>query len=597
MEKITVVLIGNPNTGKTSLLNALTGMSLHVGNWPGKTVQKREGVFRHGDNLINIVDLPGTYSVKPYSEEEKVTDDFLQNGHVDVVIQVVDVNVLARNLIMAYEIAALGKKVVLAFNFNKEARRHGFEINTDKIGQILELPVVAVEANKGTNKDKLIEVVAALAKTKHKKPKYLDRLKNNDGTIDREKSLDFFRDRISPHYDDSSVWQKAKIIDKLVMNRFSALPIFILVMFLVFSFIFAISNPLVNLISVFFAKIADTMPTTMPPLLHSFVTSGLIGGIGTVLSFAPLIFTLFFMIAIIEDSGYLGRTVVLSDRFFQKFGISGHSFIPMILGFGCNVPAILATRTIKNHKERLIAILSNSFISCGARLPVYALFAGIFFPKHAALVIFGLYTLGIMVNLIASMIMARFIKNNEPATLILELPPYRLPVFRNVIKHAWYHTREFIQKASTTIFVAVIVIWFFASIPFGVAYGSHFSLAGRIGEFIAPIFRPLGFGHWTYVISLIFGTSAKEVIIGTLGTLHSVSTEGLINILPQTLSTASALSFLVFVSLYTPCVAAISAVKKETGRWKYAVLQPLTTVVVAWVLAFIVYHIILIFAH
>jgi len=598
VNKITVALIGNPNTGKTSLLNSLTGMSLHVGNWPGKTVQKREGIFVSGNNSIHVVDLPGTYSIKPYSEEEKVTDDYLKNGHVDVVVQVVDVNVLARNLIMTHEIVALGKKVVLAFNFNKEAQKHGFEIDAQKISEVLSLPIVCIEANKGLNKDELIRTVIATNQKKYVRPSYLDNLcDDNKSNVNRQKTLDFFEDNISPYYDDKSVWRKIKLIDKFVMNKFTAFPIFLLVMFLIFSLIFQVSNPLVNLIGLFFAKIAAIVPESLPPLLHSFITGGLIGGIGTVLSFTPLIFTLFFMIAIIEDSGYLGRTVVLADSFFQKFGISGHSFIPMILGFGCNVPAILATRTIKNHKERLIAILSNSFISCGARLPVYVLFAEIFFSKHAALVIFGLYLLGVIVNLVASAILARFIKNNEPTTLILELPPYRLPVLKNVLKHAWYHTREFIQKASTTIFWAVIVIWFFASIPLGVEYGSHLSLAGRFGEFVAPIFQPLGFGHWTYVVSLIFGASAKEVIIGTLGTLHNVSTTGLINVLPQTLSTAGALSFVVFVSLYTPCVAAISAVKNETGKWKYAILQPLTTIGVAWVLAFVTYRISLVFTH
>ncbi|PIS07480.1 ferrous iron transport protein B [Candidatus Berkelbacteria bacterium CG10_big_fil_rev_8_21_14_0_10_43_13] len=596
MNDITVALIGNPNTGKTSLINSLTGLSLHVGNWPGKTVQKKEGSFKSGQNLIHLVDLPGTYSVKPYSEEEKVTDDFLKYGHVDVVIQVIDVNVLARNLIMTHEIVALGKKVVLAFNFNTEAKKRGLKIDLQKICQKLSLPVVAIEANKGINKKKLIETVIKVSQQDFCRPSYLSSLlDSNKKNVDREKALDFFNKEISPFYDDNSIWQKIQSIDRIVMNKFTAFPVFLLVMFLIFKLIFTISNPLISTIGLFFEKIAAVMPTSLPPLLHSFITGGLIGGIGTVLSFAPLIFTLFIMIAIIEDSGYLGRTVVLSDRFFQKFGISGHSFIPMILGFGCNVPAILATRTIKNHKERLIAILTNSFISCGARLPVYALFAGIFFPNRASVVIFGLYFLGILVNLTASAILARFIKNNESATLILELPPYRMPVFSNVLKHAWYHTRGFIQKASTTIFFAVIIIWFFASIPFGVDYGSRLSLAGKIGEFISPIFQPLGFSHWTYTISLLFGISAKEIIIGTLGTLHSVSADGLIQILPQTISKAGALSFLVFVSLYTPCVAAISVMKKETGKWKYAIIQPLTTIVVAWLFAFATYRIALAF--
>ncbi|HLC43662.1 MAG TPA: ferrous iron transport protein B [Patescibacteria group bacterium] len=595
-KEITIALIGNPNTGKTSLLNSLTGMSLHVGNWPGKTVEKKEGTFKFRGETIHIIDLPGTYSIKPYSEEEKVSDNYIKNGDADVIIQVVDINTLPRNLIMAYEILALNKKVILAFNFNEEAKKKGLAIDVAKIGHLLEVPVVCIEANRGKNNDALLEAVVSTVKGEFKQPQYLKSLCLGTSTeIDRVKAMAFFTDKIKPYYRDTSLQSRIRRADRIILNKYSSFPIFLLVMILMFKIIFAVSGPLIGIMNSFFENLATRIPTTLPSYIHSFIENGLLGGIGTVLSFAPLIFFLFSMIAILEDSGYLGRTVILVDRLFQKFGISGRSFIPMILGFGCNVPAILATRTIKNHKERTIAIMTSSFISCGARLPVYALFAGIFFPKHAVAVISGLYALGIVVNLIVSLILSRLIKNNEPKSLIIELPPYRFPVLKNILKHAWLHTREFMHRAATFIFVVVLIVWLFASLPLGVEYGSRESWIGQFGQSIAPVFSPLGFGYWTFAVALIFGLLAKEVVIGTLGTLYGVSTVGLASVLPSDISLLGVISFLVFVSLYTPCVAAMVTIRKESGRLSLAIAQPIIAVLIAWTAAFITYRIGLLF--
>ncbi len=308
------------------------------------------------------------------------------------------------------------------------------------------------------------------------------------------------------------------------------------------------------------------------------------------LTFTPLIFVLFLMIALLEDSGYLGRTVVLVDPLFKNLGITGRTFIPMILGFGCNVPAIMATRTIKDRRERLIAIMTNSFISCGARLPVYLLFTGIFFPQHAGLVVMLLYVSGIFIAFAASLILSKLLKSETYNSLIIELPPYRKPSVKNVLKHAWYHTKEFIKKAGTIILGAVIIIWILASLPWGVPYGSGESLLGKLGHFMSPVFAPLGFGHWSFSVALIFGLASKETIIGTLGTLYGVGQAALISAIPAHITPLGALSFMFFVLLYIPCIATIAVVRQESGSWKYAFFQTIATISIAWIVSFLVYR-------
>lgn len=589
--QVKIVLIGNPNTGKTSLLNSLTGMSLHVGNWPGKTVEKKEGRVKFGEYDMNVVDLPGTYSIAPYSEEEKVTYDYLMNDEADVIIQTIDVNALERNLLMTFELMALGKRIILAFNFNREAKRRGIEVNATKISEILQVPVVKIEANKGENLDTLLKEVVHLAENKERTPDYIKELLKETNEIHHDETLKFIQERISPYYSTEKVNLQTERIDAVLLNKYTAFPIFIALMMLIFMATFSLSTPLVDFSDSIFGWLGQLIESLhLPVFMNSLIVDGVIGGVGSVISFAPLIFILFLLIAILEDSGYLGRTVVLVDRVFHRFGISGRSFIPMILGFGCNVAAILATRTIKDKKERMIAIFINSFMSCGARLPVYALFCGIFFPKHAVWVISGLYLAGIIVAFIASWILSKFMKDSGEQALIIELPPYRMPTPKNIFKHAWYHTSEFVKRAGTIIFLSAMIIWVLSNLPVGVAYGSANSWVGRLGQFISPVFKPLGFGDWTFSIALIFGFVAKEVIIGTLGTLHGVGDGVLAATLPQTVTPLGALSFLFFVLLYVPCAATIAAIKKESNSWLFVTLQVLTSLGVAWGVAFLIYH-------
>ncbi len=589
---ITVGLIGNPNTGKTSLLNALTGLNLHVGNWPGKTVEKRQGTINFQDRKITIVDLPGTYSIVPYSEEEKISRDFIIEANPDIIIQIIDINALERNLLMTFELLAMEKNLILAFNFNKEAKKRGINIDVKKIQEVLQIPIVLIEANTGENKNALLEQVITASQKKLKTPGYLASLLKTKEEISHGQAMNFIKEKIHPFYSTKQRKNQTKKIDNWLLNKYLAFPFFILIIYLMFKATFTISAPLINFIDNFFSWLGKLVEVLgLPAWLTSFLAEGLIGGVGSVLTFVPLIFILFLIIALLEDTGYLTRAVVLVDRLFHKFGITGRTFIPMILGFGCNVPAIMATRTIRNKKERQIAIFINSFMSCGARLPVYVLFTGIFFPKNATLVIMLLYLTGVAVAFVLSVILSHLIKSAEENALIIELPPYRWPTLRNTVKHAWYQTSLFIKKAGTIILGAVIVIWLLSSLPFGVEYGSDQSILGKIGQIITPIFAPLGFAHWTFAIALIFGLVAKEVIIGTMGTLYGVSEQGLLTIIPDYITPLGAFSFLIFVLLYIPCLATVAVIRKETGSWKFTLAHALTTIIIAWLAAFVVYQI------
>jgi len=589
---ITVGLIGNPNTGKTSLLNSLTGLSLHVGNWPGKTVEKKECIIRFQNKRLNIVDLPGTYSIAPYSEEEKISRDFIVNQNPNVIVQTIDVNTLKRHLLMTMELLALNKNIVLAFNFNKEAKKRNIKINIDKIKKQLQIPIVQIEANTGAKKEELLKQIIISSQKKTKIPNYLKDLLKNRQEINHRKAVNFIDRKITPFYSNKEQNGQTGKIDSFILNKYTAFPIFLLAMSLIFKITFSFSIPLVNLVNNLFEQLGKIISNFgLPEILNSFLREGLIGGTGSILAFIPLIFILFFFIALLEDSGYLARTVVLTDRLFHKFGTSGQAFIPMILGFGCNVPAIMATRTIKNKKERHIAIFINSFISCGARLPIYVLFAGIFFPNNASLIIISLYLTGIITAFILGFLLSKLIKSDEKNRLIIELPPYRMPTFRNVYKHAWFQTSLFIKKASTIILAAVIIVWLLASFPPGIEYGSEFSLLAKFGKLISPLFKPLGFGHWTFSVALLFGLVAKEVVVSTLGTLYGAGREGLMTIMPNYITPLGVLAFLFFSLLYIPCLATIAVIKKETGSWKFTFVQILTTILIAWTISFFIYNI------
>ncbi len=671
-KKLTIALAGNPNVGKSTLFNALTGARQHVGNWPGKTVEKKEGEAKYKEYEINVIDLPGTYSLTAYSIEELIARNFVVDEHPDVVVHIVDSTNLERNLYLAIQLIELGANVIVALNMTDLAKKQGIKIDEKKISHFLGVPAVKIQANKKIGIDELMEEVVSsagkkrlkepplrygteledhitklekLIKEKIKVPEKYDpkwiaiKLLENDNEVinkvrgikngdfvleeaekNREHLQGVFGESIDDVFADArygfisgmvkesvekEAFERINIsdkIDKVVINRVLGIPIFLILMFIMFQLTFEIAAPLAGMIDMFFGEtlsgfVSGVLETASAPLwLVSLVVDGVIAGVGSVLVFVPFIFMLFLIIAILEDSGYMARAAFVMDRIMHKIGLHGKSFIPMILGFGCNVPAIMATRVLESRKDRILTILINPFMSCGARLPVYVLFAAAFFPANGNLVVFSLYILGIIVAVIMGFILKSIFFKGLSSPFVMELPPYRLPTIKGALIHMWERGWLFIKKAGTIIFAAVILIWFLASVPIGVEYGSEESAVGMIGKAISPVFAPLGFGNWQSSVALTFGLVAKEVVVGTFGVLYGIEDiegeageAGLIANLQGAFTPLSAYAFLVFVLLYVPCMAVIAVIKREIG-WRWAIFTVVYTTGVAWVGALIVYQ-------
>ncbi len=653
----TAALIGNPNSGKTTLFNNLTGSRQHVGNWPGVTVEKKEGKLKK-NTKINVVDLPGTYSLGAYSEDEMVARNFILHDNPTVVIDVIDASNIQRNLYLAVQLLEMDCNLVLALNMTDEAQKKGLEINSDKLSKLLGVPVISTIASKNKGIDKLIDNSLQQMKTKKQETfkvnygqeiekeitKIEEKIKENDNLINqnnyplrwlavkilegdetllndeiqiiRNESIRSLQKVYGEDIDSIMVEKRYGVIggitkdvvtrkrsnvedklsfsdkiDKVVLNRFFGMIIFIAAMWTVFKFTFAVGDPLIGYIEVFFEMLGSSVDGMISNnLLSSLIVDGIIGGIGSVLVFIPPIFTLFFAISLLEDSGYMARVAYIMDRFMRSIGLHGKSFIPLLIGFGCNVPAIMATRTLENKNDRLITILINPFMSCAARLPVYILFAGALFPNNAGLVVFSLYMLGIVIAIIMAKIFKKFLFPGEPSPFVMELPPYRIPTLKGILIHMWERGSSFIKKAGTIIFAVVVLVWVLSNFPWGVEYASKDSFVGMLGSILAPIFAPLGFGNWEAAASLVFGLLAKEVIVGTLGVIYSVGEASLSQTISQLWSPLSAYSFMVLTLLYVPCVAVIGAIKRETNSWKWTGFAVAYSLVIGWLAAFIVYQ-------
>ncbi|MCK9150369.1 ferrous iron transport protein B [Methanobacterium alcaliphilum] len=663
MEKIRIALAGNPNVGKSTLFNQLTGMRQHVGNWPGKTVEKKEGIFGYDDKEIQVVDLPGNYSLSAYSIEEIVSRDYIVEENPDVVVNIIDASNLERNLYLTIQMMELGANLVLALNMNKFASKKGLSIDAKKLSKLLGIPVVKIEASDETGREDLLKSI----KQVYKKPndvknrlnygvelsehiielqKIIEADKNlgdapskwiaiklleNDKIVKEkvEKTLNGENilaksENIQKHLKDvfgedsdeaiadarygfiaglmqESV-KKPKIdkitrsdyIDRVVTNKYLGIPIFLFIMWLTFQITFTVGAPFQELVETFFGWLGEAMAGILGTgWFSSLVVDGIIGGVGGVLVFVPLIFLLFLMLSILEDSGYLARAAFVMDKLMHKLvGLHGKSFIPMILGFGCCVPGIMATRTLENEKDRLLTMLIVPFMSCSAKLPVYALFAAAFFSAYQGWVIFSIYLLGMAVAIIMAFIFKKTVFKGMSAPFVMELPPYRRPTVKGTLIHTWERGYLFIKRAGTIIFALSVVIWVLSSLPMGVEYGSQASITGQIGTAMAPVFAPLGFGEWQPSVSLIFGVLAKEVVISTFGTLYGVGEEGggIIMALHDTFSPLAAYSFMAFVLLYIPCLATIGAIKRETNTWKWPIFTIIYTTVVAWVVSFLIYQ-------
>ena len=659
MEKLKFLLAGNPNVGKSTIFNHLTGMKQHVGNWPGKTVEQKSGSFEFDNYDIEIIDLPGNYSLTPYSVEEQVSRDAIIHEENDAVINVIDAENIQRNLYLTLQIMETGANTILAVNLLNYAEDAGFKINLKKLEETLGIPIVVVDAREGTGLNELVR--ATIKAANHPKDcssrltygfelddhvnevkglfpnlkigsapdswTAIKLLEGDDEVIDiAEKSSDkqnlqkvnnirrHLEGILNDNVDDAFINARyAEIdsimkicvkkpgagkktltdkIDDIVTNRILGIPIFLIVIYGVFQLTYTIGGPFQDLIDEAFTMLIDSItPILGDGLASSFVLNGVIGGVGSILTFIPIIFILFFLLSLIEDVGYLARAAFVIDRAMYKImGLSGKAFIPMILGFGCDVTGIMATRTLANESDRISTMLALPFISCSARIPIYALFTAVFFVSNQAEITFGLYILGMIVAIIVARLLKRTAFSEESAPFIMELPPYRLPTLKSAGLHMWERGSLFIKKAGTIILGTSSIVWLLGNLPPGVEEGSVQSIIGMFGNIIAPIFAPLGFGFWQAAVALVFGIMAKEIVVSTFGTLFGVGEDGISAVLPSLFTPLSSLSFMVFTLLYVPCFACLGAIKEESNSWKWMGVCVVTCCVIAYIMAFIVYQ-------
>ena len=659
---LTFALVGNQNCGKTTLFNQLTGSNQHVGNFPGVTVDRKDGVIKGYKNTL-ITDLPGIYSMSPYSSEEIVTRNFLLKEKPKAIINIVDATNIERNLYLTMQLLELNMPMVVALNMMDEMSGNGGTVLINELEAHLGVPVVPISAAKGEGIDELVSHVLHVAYYQEK-PQFLQHFDNqaldrcinaiehliedhakkariplrfaasklaeNDSLLleqldlsqnekeilehirkqlEEESSFDcsaaIASDRFhsiinicrqtvkKPH--ESKERLRSQKIDQFLTGKYTGIPAFIgnmgIVFFLTFNVIGSfLQGILENGVSIV-TNYVDTLLTQaqINVALHSLIIDGIFNGVGTVLSFLPIIVTLFFFLSILEDSGYMARVAFIMDKLLRKIGLSGRSIVPMLIGFGCTVPGVMASRTLSSRRDRQMTIILTPFMSCSAKLPIYAFFTSVFFPGKGALVMIFLYVFGILTGIIFALILKGSLFKGEPVPFVMELPNYRMPGAKNVCQLLWEKAKDFLQRAFTVIFVATIVIWFLQTfdLRFNIVTESKDSILAILAGYIAPIFNPLGFGDWRISTALISGFMAKESVVSTLSILYG-STQSLL----MSLTTPAALSLLIFCLLYTPCIAAIAAIKRElNGKW--ALIVVFGQCLIAWLASFVVYHLIL----
>lgn len=665
MEKLIVGLAGNPNVGKTTVFNLLTGMHQHVGNWPGKTVERAEGHFVHGNYEYSLIDLPGNYALSAHTIEEIVSRDFIVDDNSDVIVNVVDAANLERNLYLTVQMMELGANLILALNMNDFAKKREHFINIDLMSELLGFPIIEINAKTGDGIEELLTTVERQAANPidsslklaygaelkehlddmqaliEKDENLLDvpsiwiaiKLLEKDSIVikkiqNSKNSSEIFieTDKVSKHLHDiykesaEEVIANARYafigglmaeaverpaveketmsdkIDKIVTNRILAIPIFIVLMYLMFEAVYILGDPFEALIAQFFKFLSGEVAVFIAdPYIKSFICDAVIGGVGGVLTYLPVIVIIFLFLSILEDCGYLARAAFTLDIIMHKLvGLHGKAFIPMVLGFGCGVPAIMATRTLENEKDRMLAMMLVPFMSCTARLPIYAVFIAAFFNEHNGIVLLSMYVLGIVVALIVAAILKRTMFKGLSTPFVMELPTYKIPSVKGVLLHTWEKSKGFLKKAGTLIFVCSVVLWVLSIFPLGVKYASADSLLGQIGSVIAPIFAPLGFGTWQAAVAIISGLAAKEVVVATFGTLSGISgddSEGITKIVHDTFTPLSAYSFMAFTLLYVPCIGTIGAIKQETNGYRWALIMCAITITTAYIVSFLIYNV------
>ena len=685
-QELSIGFVGNPNCGKTTLFNAYTGANLKVANWPGVTVEKKEGRFQFHDQEYKLVDLPGTYSLTSYTMEEQVTRQYIMSDDVDVIIDVADASALGRNLYLTLQLIELGKPVILALNMMDIVEKRGMEIDTHRLPEMLGIPVIPVSARRKTGLDILMHAAAHHKEHRHDIPLihhhgeeepqtlqtkhrhhhhaeytmvYSDELEDKiDLVIDalkkrypdlnnyrwhalklleRDKEImerypvdlpdvldrSYEKDIINQKYDfiDEIIQEvlvnkekKAALTDKadrLLTHNVLGLPIFLVIMALVFFLTFTIGDWLKGYFETGLEILSGGARSGLeaihvaPPLI-SLLVDGIIAGVGGILTFLPNIFILFLALAFLEDSGYMARVAYVMDSIMGRLGLSGRSFIPMVLGFGCTVPAIMASRALESKRDRYKTMLITPFMSCSARLPIYVLFSQMFFPENAMLVAFSLYVLGLVVAvLIAFLLHLADRKREREDQLLIELPEFKAPSAHTIAIYVWEKVKDYLTKAGTIIFLASIIMWFLLNFgPAGYSTDMADTFGSILGKWIVPFFAPIGLGYWQIVVALIAGISAKEVVVSSCAVLFgisSVTSDAGMAALSGSLgalgfSALNAYALMTFSLLYVPCAATLATIKKETGSWGWTGLVAVFQIAVAWLVTFAVYHIGLLFA-
>lgn len=598
-----LVLAGNPNCGKTSLFNALTGSKQHVGNWPGVTVEKKEGEIEINGRQHMLVDLPGIYTLDADTIEQRVTRDYIFKEKPDLIINIIDATNLRRNLYFTIQLREFGIPMIMVLNMMDEIKKSGSKISMENLSKIFGVPVLGISASKGTGMDKLFETIDAYDNKKIEIKPFCSGCSNCSKCKSGEFRYKFIDSIIASCLKNNKSGSESRNkIDKIAMNRYLAFPVFFAIMFLVFSITFgslvskasdAISYLLNTILSGAVESVLHAAGSPVP--LISLICGGVIPGIGTVLSFLPQIGVLFFLMSALEDSGYMARAAVMMDRVFSAMGLSGSSFIPLVMGFGCTVPAVMACRILPTEKDRRMTVMLTSFVSCSARLPLYALLAGVFFASFRGAVVFSIYILGIIVSVLAALILNKTVFKKSNASFVMELPPYRMPNMRNLLLHTWEKVKGFIIKAGTVLFAASVILWFLQSFStsFKLIQNPETSIIAFIGRLIAPIFAPLGFGNWKAVTALISGIAAKEMVVSSISVLTG-STGNIASLhaaVSQLFTPLSAYAFMVFVLLYAPCVSAIATMRKEFNSLKWTAGTLLLDFSSAWLISFLIYSV------
>ena len=651
VKSIVVAVIGNPNVGKSTLFNELTGGKQYIGNWPGVTVERKEGNYKFDNHIIKLVDLPGTYTLGAFSIDEKVARGYIIEGKPDVVLDIIDATNLERNLYLLIELLEAGANVVVALNMFDLVEDMGMMIDVQKLESTFDVPFIPTAAVEGKGLSELSKALVESAKSPKKYKKLIDYGIEIESAIQEistyltklekltvnprwiaikllEEDLDVIEKCRKIGGDEiieiarklrNEIWKKlgkpptyviaekryrfidkilqeviirkpeekptiTDAIDQVITHKYLSIPIFITLLWGMFKFTFDAAAPLVDGIDILFGLLADYARSNIKiEWLASFLADGIIGGLGSVLVFMPNIFFLFLAMALLEDIGYMARAAFNFDRIMKRIGLHGRSIIPMVLGIGCNVPAIMSARTIESEEDRLVTILINPLIPCSARFPVFIMLAAIFFPKYEAIAVLSMYFLGFALAAIIAIFLRKLVFKGRFAPLTIELPPYRLPSGKSLGIHMWNRGVHFLKKAGIIIFSMTIVMWMLFYLPPGTEMGGPNSYAGILGRMIEPLVRPLGF-DWRIAVALIFGFIAKEVVIDAFGIMFG----GQLELLTTVLTPVSAFALMAFILIYTPCMATLATVKSETGSWKWTIFTVIYELLLAYFVAYLI---------